>query len=168
MVGAEGLEPSTNGLKGGSRGRQTIARELAGLALGAAPALLALAWFKAGLVPTNDLVAQVSGDQLSDRAFDLGRYAEILHWFANMAWALGPVMVIGVLGYLVVCRSDRIVLPIAVVGLMLCGYFTVYLLTSHNLSWHLATSAQRLLLQLLPSFLFAVFSGTVRSESRSL
>ncbi|HEX5052379.1 MAG TPA: glycosyltransferase family 39 protein [Planctomycetota bacterium] len=140
------------------------ARELAALAIGATPAVFALLWFKLRLAPTNDLVAQVGSGRLSDRIVDPSRYAEIVQALVRETWSLGPVMGIGVLVWFVLCRAGRIWLPIAVVGVMLGGYCAVYLLTSANLSWHLATSMQRLLLHLLPSFVFGVFSGGFASR----
>ena len=41
--------------------------------------------------------------------------------------------------------------------LTLAGYFFAYLVTYQPLEWHLATSCDRLLLQLWPSFLFLAF-----------
>ena len=37
---------------------------------------------------------------------------------------------------------------------MLLGFFFVYILTPHELSWHLDTSLSRLFLQLWPSIVF--------------
>ncbi|MEO6598188.1 MAG: glycosyltransferase family 39 protein, partial [Planctomycetota bacterium] len=146
------------------RGLRAAVHEFAALALGAAPALVAVLGFKAALVPTNDLVEQVGSGRLADRVVDASRYLEILQSLGRELWSLGPVMGIAVLVCVVLWREGRIWLPIVVAELMLCGYCTIYLLTSHNLSWHLATSLPRLLLHLLPTFVFGVFSGTFASQ----
>lgn len=41
--------------------------------------------------------------------------------------------------------------------LMLMGYFMVYIISPHDLVWHLNTSLERLFLQLLPSAIFIFF-----------
>jgi putative copper export protein len=46
---------------------------------------------------------------------------------------------------------------IIVLLLMLSGYFMVYIITPHDLNWHLNTSLERLFLQLLPSVIFIFF-----------
>ena len=48
-------------------------------------------------------------------------------------------------------------LGLAVVGVMAAGYTAIYIITPHDLRWHLATSLERLMLQLWPSLIFAVF-----------
>jgi hypothetical protein len=40
---------------------------------------------------------------------------------------------------------------------MVVGYFFVYIITPHDLTWHLKTSSGRLFLQLLPSATFLFF-----------
>lgn len=51
--------------------------------------------------------------------------------------------------------------------LMLGGYFGVYLSTPHDLTWHMNTSIDRLLLCMWPSFLFAFFM-IVRTPDEAL
>jgi CDP-diglyceride synthetase len=41
--------------------------------------------------------------------------------------------------------------------LMLAGYFGIYLITPHDLRWHLLTSLNRLFIQLWPSAIFLCF-----------
>ncbi len=43
------------------------------------------------------------------------------------------------------------------VSLMFIGYFFIYLITPYDLGWHINTSMDRLIIQLLPSFIFIVF-----------
>jgi hypothetical protein len=61
-------------------------------------------------------------------------------------------------------RQSRvgIIQTLAVLGLMLTGYFVVYLLTPLDLGYHIVTSLNRLFLQLWPSviFLFFMMSGS--------
>ena len=43
------------------------------------------------------------------------------------------------------------------IGLLLVGYFFVFVITPHDLGWHVATSLHRLLLHAWPSLLFVFF-----------
>ena len=45
----------------------------------------------------------------------------------------------------------------AQLGTIAAAYYAVYLLTPHDLNWHLSTSIDRLTLQVWPGFLFALF-----------
>ena len=46
---------------------------------------------------------------------------------------------------------------LAVVFFVLCGFFCVYVVTPHDLHWHLRTALHRLLLQVWPATLLMVF-----------
>jgi hypothetical protein len=46
---------------------------------------------------------------------------------------------------------------LAVVWLMLAAYYVVYVITPHEVAWHVSTSADRLLVQLWPSVVVATF-----------
>ena len=54
-------------------------------------------------------------------------------------------------------RQKRWLSGMIVLGLMLIGYFFIYIVTPERLSWHLATSLNRLLLQLWPMTVFLVY-----------
>ena len=43
------------------------------------------------------------------------------------------------------------------VGTMLAGYALVFIVTPRDLAWHLATAGDRLLIQIWPAFLIALF-----------
>jgi hypothetical protein len=49
--------------------------------------------------------------------------------------------------------------------LQLAGYFLIYVLTPHNIEWHLRTSLYRLLVHVFPSFLFLLFASVSEPES---
>jgi hypothetical protein len=125
-------------------------------------ALIPVAYFKLQLAPANDLVAGSTGSRL-DRLGDLSRHATILAalWrdlgrFGE--WTFAPWMVL-VLPFLA-WRARRRFVPVewivpCVVGLMLAGYYSVYLVSAQDLEWHLDSSLVRLLLQLWPLAIFA-------------
>lgn len=138
---------------------RAVRRELPAMAAGLALPITAQLWFKTQLVPANDLMAQAAGGQTLTRATDPNRYLQIAQSFTEQAWGLGPIMLLSILAYVVLVRQRRLALAPLAAGSMLLGYFTVYLLTSENLSWHLASSAQRLLLQVLPLAVLWAFSN---------
>jgi hypothetical protein len=51
-------------------------------------------------------------------------------------------------------RSPAVLAALGVCGVMLVGYFGVYVVTPFDLSWHLHTSLGRLLTQLVPGITF--------------
>ena len=66
-------------------------------------------------------------------------------------------------------KKDIVVVSVAAllpVG-MAVGYFFVYVLSPHDLAWHLESSLSRLLLQLWPLAIFAYFA-VVRSPEQAL
>ena len=68
---------------------------------------------------------------------------------------IGAIGFAGYLGLRGVAPDLRPVMPVAgPLVLTACGYCALYLVTPYNLSWHLATSADRLLVQLWPSIVF--------------
>jgi hypothetical protein len=48
--------------------------------------------------------------------------------------------------------------------IILGSYFAVYLITPHDLDWHLMTSLNRLLLQLWPTIIFITFMAARTPE----
>lgn len=124
-------------------------------------ALLPVVYFKLRLAPGNDLMLTAAGSrwsQLVDPARhamiaaalwrDLGRFGE---------WQFAPWLTLAL--PLAAWRArvrlrgaERLVF--AVLGLMLAGYYSVYLASPLDLAWHLDSSFVRLLLQLWPLAIF--------------
>ena len=76
----------------------------------------------------------------------------------------GAVSILLLIGYLFLAgvridEGDRpgLIQSAAILGLMLIGYFFIYVLTPLDLGYHLATSLNRLFLQLWPSMIFLCF-----------
>ena len=107
---------------------------------------------------------------------DLSRYAEIARAFfitgisftqglidirVGMHLNPGAVNVLLLIVYLFLAGvridgagPDRPLQSAAILGLMMIGYFFVYVLTPLDLGYHLATSLNRLFLQLWPGVIF--------------
>jgi Dolichyl-phosphate-mannose-protein mannosyltransferase len=160
-------------------GWRSALNRTAGFLAGALPILLMVIYFKTQLSPANDLMAGFGPAAAAAKLTDFGRYAEIAKAFfitgisftqglidirVGMHLNPGAVNILLLIGYLFLAGvhidgRDRISLlqSAAVLGLMLIGYFFVYVLTPLNLSYHLFTSLNRLFLQLWPGVIFLCF-----------
>ena len=137
------------------------------LLAGAAPGILLALRLKVGLAPPSDLAIQSWSATLA-KLHDPSRYVLIVRWFARDIYHLGtgvghPVVLLTIL--ILALRwqiEERYKLPIAItaisLGLMLLTDVSVYLITPHDLAWHLETSMDRLIVQLWPSFLLLFFA----------
>jgi len=52
----------------------------------------------------------------------------------------------------------------AIILLQLLGYCAIYVITPHDLEWHIGTSLSRLVLQLYPAGIFLLFSSILEPE----
>ncbi len=167
------------------RGLKETTAKLAWFLAGAAPVMLVVITFKIGLAPPNDLT---EGFRLGEAAWaklaDWSRYATIAKAFFVTAlnFTAGPVdlraglmkinpglvnifLPVAWLFFIGFCPDKKERGAAATLGallsLMVGGYFFVYLLTPLPLEYHIATSLNRLFLQLWPAtiFLFFVLSG---------
>jgi hypothetical protein len=145
--------------------RGSIAGLKGGLVIlaGAAPLVLVVLLFKAQVGTTNDLVAGQGLAESTARMFDPARHLTIVTAFLTEGIQLIQGFVVAVplafvlLGRRRVPASGSFTLAVAVIGLMLAAYYATYLVTPYDVSWHMATSLDRLLLQLWPMTVFAVF-----------
>ncbi len=146
------------------RGLRNSVRTLGFFLIGLLPVLLVVLYFKARYAPPNDLFGSHDLGPFIARLKDSHRYALIARAFGNelLRWGNGLTAVFVV--YLVASgvRSRRphptfVSAGFIALALMFVGYFFVYVLTPLDLSWHLGTSLERLLLQMWPAFLFLLF-----------
>ncbi len=151
---------------------------------GALPILLIVVYFKTQLSPANDLMAGFGPAAAVAKLTDFSRYAQIANAFFITGISFtqglidlrvgvqpnpGAVNILLLVVYLLLAGvridgRDRtgLVRTAAVLLLIMAGYFFVYVLTPLDLGYHLATSLNRLFLQLWPSviFLFFMAAGT--------
>lgn len=145
-----------------------LKKDMAAIAVGLAPVLLAVVFFKLRYAPPNDLVSG-QGLQTVGRLMAAHRYKEIassmVKEFSVYGFGEWSVNVVPILPFylLLVHRNsetgNRTGIQMGVLSLlgMLAGYCVVYLTTPNNLAWQLRTSLDRLLLQLWPSAVFVFF-----------
>jgi hypothetical protein len=141
--------------------RRAVFRTMAG----ALPVVLVAAFFKLWMARggTSLLAASIPG--IGHRLADGSRYATVLSAFAHGAVTMGPgwyhpILPIAVLGLaLGLDRSGRrhAAYTAAIAGLLLFGYFWVYIITGNDLRWQLDTSLNRLLVQVWPILVVGAF-----------
>jgi hypothetical protein len=135
------------------------------LGLGSAVPLAALVVFKLILAPSNEFLIQ-PGDAIVDKLFDIGRWRLVLThtWSLLERWGNVPggALVWSALAVVLAARANRLAVSRSIAGMlvvatMLGGYLVVYAITPAPLSWHIATSFERLVVQLWPAAVWSAF-----------
>lgn len=149
------------------RGGVRAASEACGrLLLGAAPALVAIALFKLLLAPANDMVANHDWNNLVPMLTSLERWRTVAVAFAEQlvvfagAGVVPGLSLAGLLAAVLIAErgSPRAFVSreAAVVGTLVLLYLAIFLVSPYDLTWHVGTALDRLLLQVWPALLFAV------------
>lgn len=162
------------------RGGREAAVKIGWFLAGSLPVLLCVICFKLQLAPPNDLTTGLAaGETALSKLTDPGRYAVIIKNFliTGINFTNGPVdlraggklhpgavnilLPVAWLWFMGIDRDPKTlygaIYAAAVLAVMVAGYFAVYLLTPLPLEYHLATSLNRLYLQLWPSVIFLFF-----------
>jgi hypothetical protein len=135
------------------------------LALGAALPLAALVVFKLFLAPPSEFLVQPV-DAIVDKLFDIGRWRLVLTqtWSLLERWGNVPggALVWSGLAVALAARADRsgVIRSMAgalAVTAMFGGYLVIYAITPAPLWWHIATSFERLVVQLWPAAVWSAF-----------
>jgi len=146
-------------------GFSKVSREIIWVVVGALPVLLVVTIFKVWYYSPNDLISANSLPHIAGFLIDPDRYWLILKSFCQESFKLGKglffILPILILLFWKTKYDDQkfnLHFILLVIIFILTGFFIIYLTTLPNLQWHLDTSMRRLLLQILPSALFAVFT----------
>jgi hypothetical protein len=152
-----------------SKGRKPWGREFLALITGAAPISAIIFVYKFCVAARNDLVAAQHISSTLPKLLDVSRVHLVLHWFLTLPFSFGqwssliamPVLLVFyflLLGASVrendVCAAG---IAASLCVFMCIGYFCVYVLSPADLTWHLGSSLDRLLLQLWPLVVFTYF-----------
>jgi hypothetical protein len=142
-------------------------RRLPAFLAGAAPILATVLLFKTRVATSSDIFGTAGRVGIMDRFLDPARYVLILQKTIQHVWNFGPLLLspfVILAIYLALAgvrhdRQDRSILGSGALALAFTsvGYFFIYVLRSLDLAWLLATSMDRLILQLWPSIVFVVF-----------
>ena len=153
------------GAAGASHGlRRRAGRQLLWGIAGGAPIAIAIVWFKLALAPSSGLAEGLSLDVLAARFFDLHRHVTVaalmaqhaMRWSASFAVAIFPLMAVAAI-WTAIQKGHAVRAMTAVLGVMLMSYYFVYVTTPFDISWHVSSSIDRLLVQLWPALVLAVF-----------
>ena len=127
---------------------------------------LALAWFKLRLAPHNYLFTPTAITGLRDRLLDGSRWtliwAQVTDRLPTWGELPGGGLLILILAVALTLRvnrraAERCGFGLAVIALMMIGYLLVYAITPLPLQWQISTSFSRLVTQLWPALVWALF-----------
>lgn len=139
--------------------------ELKYLFFGMLPILLLIVYFKFKIAPPNDIV-NGQGAQTFVKLKDYSRYTLVCKWAVDQfstfgKWALNPwwLFLFGILYKGINLKENRnsLISNSILLGLMLIGFFFIYIITPLDLVFHLSSSIHRLFFQLFPTFIFIYF-----------
>lgn len=155
--------------------RKTTAglREVALFLLGLMPVALLVLHFKVRLAPKNDLLSTISMHSVIEKLLEINRHKTILMYLADQITKPEKcgILPLIALPYFYLARKplrgeafNAAMFMFLVIAGMSLGYLFIYLTTFQDLSWHLKTSMNRLMVQLAPSFLLLFYLSTNAPE----
>jgi len=134
-------------------------------AMGAAPVAALVLFFKAVLARGSDSLLASSSHGVAAKITAFSRYWQIAAAFASGFWNLHvdwyhPLLPLIALA--VVLKADsqwkrNLAFPGALFAAMLAGFFGIFVITSADLTWHLNTALNRLIVQVWPLLLLSTF-----------
>lgn len=141
------------------------------------PLYCVIAYFKRAVAPPGDLFS--SRPIMLHKLSDPSRYWAVIQWYGKEFlrfghWLLIPVPLLMLALYAVVRKSNsgqtrhNIAASVWALGLTLTGYFVIYLITPHEIYWHLRFSLNRLFMQIWPSAIFLFFLKIRLQEADSV
>ncbi len=149
-----------------SEGWKVYRKEFLSFMSGMMPFIVMIAYFKIFLAPANDLFIGQNLHSMILKLTDFSRYGEILSSYTKLGWMftksiINPFTVVLFTAFagLNIEKKDKATVKSFATALILIlfAYFALYLVTPHDLYWHLNSSLDRLFIQLWPSFLFICF-----------
>ena len=155
-------------------GLKAYLREVIYFGAGLLPVMAVVLYLKFGLGQPNGLISPTEGPPFMAKITELARYRIIAKAFWEQTFSFGnwSVSIICLLGSYLLLLGARIeerdkasvLITFAVLGIMLIGYFAIYVLSPRDVYWHVLTSLNRLCSQLWPSFVFGFFLMTRTPE----
>jgi len=138
--------------------------------MGASPVIVVIFLYKVCLPASNDIIAAQGLGSTVHRLLDMSRYRLVMSQFVRELFSFGgwsPTFATPLLLFFYflllgsnVKKKDAAATSIAVLlpVFMMVGYFFVYILSPHDLAWHLDSSLNRLFLQVWPLAIFTYFA----------
>ena len=156
-----------------------LRRDALPILLGAAPGVLAFALFRRRWSPPVEEIDKYFIGGFRDRLTDPERWQIVAEAFwdhlspvgqtANWGWLWSGLLAVAILTW----RRERLVTNIptlylgAVCAASAAAWFMIYVLTPYGLKWHLGSSLDRLLLQLVPCFVVLTFVAASLADRRT-
>lgn len=128
-------------------------RKIFSFIVGALPIILIYTYFKTAYAPDNDIVSGVGGGTI-EKIFTLDRYVIIIKNLTHTLIFLFPFLTIITITTLIVHPKVLLSGITLVIATTLASYLFVYVITPHDINWHLNTSLSRLIHQLHPSIIY--------------
>jgi len=148
-------------------------RRIAGFAAGLALPLAAIVYFKLKIAPPNDLFDNRTSADLVAKIADSSRYMMILKSYSSIGWTFGGWVFnpfLPILAFIGLAGVDRSVLRsfswragVAIIVMLQVGYFVIYVITPLDLTYHLNSSMDRLLMHVWPGCLLLA-GMTIRKQ----
>lgn len=134
-------------------------------------------YFKLTISAHSYLLLPPEGPNLIAKLTDFSRYLMTLDFLVRLGLAFGSwgVSIVPLLAFYLLLlgigieekQKANVAGSLIALGVMLAGYFMIYVISPRDLEWHLSTSVDRLYSQLWPSFVF-VFFLIVRTPEQAL
>lgn len=155
-------------------GRRNCLREAGSVLAGALPVMALVVWFKAALAPVNDLHSGLNGHFLTWLT-DFDRHKLVAEGFLKHGLFFGSFLIPPAILLLVCMFLDRVRLPpsanvwtpVLSIVFILTGDYFVYVLSFRSIPWLIDTSLNRVLMQLCPATVFAVFALPLNKHTLS-
>jgi hypothetical protein len=134
---------------------------------GAAPVLVTIIIFKTSVATSSDIFGPAGRVGMVERLMNPTRYVFIARAALSHVWTFGPLLLspllilaayVALAGIAIHARQ-RTTIRVGILALMMtgCAHFMVYVLHPLDLRWLLATTLDRLLVQLWPAIVFLSF-----------
>ena len=141
---------------------------------GLAPILCIEIFFKLNFAPENDIVNLSNLSRITNYLEQIDRYRQIFFDFIEKIFLFNDGIIFLMFVYMLLTKLDKkyfnrqLLSPsVALIGLLLCGYFFSYLISPNSLRWHLNSSLYRLIMHIWPSFVFLFFLVIKGPEKRA-
>jgi len=158
------------------RGLRVSSKQMLSFGAGMLPVLAVLVYFKQHFAKSNAFLSP-QGQGTIEKLIDPSRYVQIVESFKDQTLTFGawPVSIAVLLVFylllmgITIDEKQRQAIGTALIafGIVIAGYFVIYLITPRDLAWHLLVSVNRLFLELYPSVLFVYFL-VVRTPEEAL
>ncbi len=123
--------------------------------------------FKTIFATHNDIAGNL-GNTIT-QVFDFQRLQTIITFLFNTIYDFFPVIIVLILLYLYkIGLKLRYKTGFGILSGIFIAYIFVYIVSPNDLNWHLATSAIRLIHQLLPLFLFLILNALSTDKKQAI